>query len=101
MFYKDYLPVIRRRDLCALTGCIVTEIKLRKNSIIFTCNYKSSSQTPHEVENYCKKFFLTLSNVDDTSPFCTIVIGDFNARCSNWWAGDVSSKTGTELDSFF
>ena len=30
MFYKDYLPVIRRDDLCPFTECIVTEIKLGK-----------------------------------------------------------------------
>ena len=31
MFYKDYLPVIGRDDLCALSECIVTKIKLEKN----------------------------------------------------------------------
>ena len=27
MFYKDYLPIIRHNDLCALSECIVTDIK--------------------------------------------------------------------------
>ena len=81
MFSKGYLPNIRRDDLCALAECIVTEIKLGKKSIIFTCIYRSPSQTPDEFENYCQNFHLTLSNIDDTSPFCSIVIGDFNARC--------------------
>ena len=27
-----------------------------------------------------------------------MVIGDFNPRCKNWWAGDVSSNAGKELD---
>ena len=31
MFYKGYLRVIRRNDLCALSACIVTKIKLGKN----------------------------------------------------------------------
>ena len=35
MFYKDYLPAIRRDDLCGLTECIVTEIKLGRNIYIF------------------------------------------------------------------
>ena len=30
-FYKDYLPIIGRDDLCALSECIVTKIKLEKN----------------------------------------------------------------------
>ena len=31
MSYKDYLPIIRHDDLCALSECIVTEIELGKN----------------------------------------------------------------------
>ena len=31
MSYKDYLPITRHDDLCALSECIVTEIELRKN----------------------------------------------------------------------
>ena len=48
--------------------------------------------------SYCQNLHLALSNVGDTSPFCLIVIGDFNPRCKNWWAGDVSSNAGKELD---
>ena len=83
MFYKDYLPATRRDDHCVLTACIVTEIRLGKNSIFFTCSYKSPSQTPDEFESYCQNVHLTLSNIDDTSPSCSIVIEDFNARCKN------------------
>ena len=36
MFHKDYLLLIRRDDLCTLSECIVTEIKLGKKSIFFT-----------------------------------------------------------------
>ena len=82
-----------------LAEFIVLEIKFRKNSIIFTCNYRSLSQAAAEFDNHCKYFHLTLSNINDTSRFCTIVTGDFIGRCSNYWAGDVSSNTGTELDS--
>ena len=74
MFYKDYLPVVRLDDLCALSECIVSEIKFGKKSIFFTCNYRSPSHTPDESENYCQNFHLTLSNIDETSPFCSIVI---------------------------
>ena len=98
--FAVYLPVIRRDDLCALSEYIATEIKLGKKSIFFICNYRSPSQTPREFENYCKNFHLTLSNIDDASPLCSIVIGDFNARCRNWFAGDVNSNAGKELDSF-
>lgn len=43
MFYKNCLCVIRPHDLCALTECIVSEIKLWKKTTFFTSNYRSSS----------------------------------------------------------
>ena len=36
MFYKDYLLLIRRDDLCTLSECIVTEIKFGIKFIFFT-----------------------------------------------------------------
>ena len=70
-----------------------------KESIFFTCNYRSPSQTPDKFENYCQNFHLTLSNIDDTSTFRSIVIEDFNARCRDRWAGDVNSNAGKKLYS--
>ena len=99
MFYKEYLPVIKRDDLCALTECIVVEVNLGTKSLFFTCNYRSPSQTVDEFESYCQSLHLTLTNIDDTSPFSSVLIGDFNARCTNWWAADIDSKAGKELDT--
>ena len=99
MFYKDYLPVIRRDDLRALTECIVVEVNLGTKSLFFTCNNRSPSQTVDEFERYCQSLHLTLTNIDDTSPFSSVLIGDFNARCTNWWAADIDSKAGKELDT--
>ena len=67
MFYKDYLPVIICDDLCPLSECIVTEVKFGKKSIFFTCNYRSPSQTPDEVENNYQNFHFILSSIEDTS----------------------------------
>ena len=99
MFYKYYLPIIRRDDLCALSESAVTEIKLGKKTVFFTCNYRFPSQTPDEFENYCQNLHFTVSNIDDISLFCSIVFGDFSSRCRNWWAGDVNSNAGKVLDS--
>ena len=92
MFYENYLPVIGCDDLCALTECIVTEIKLGKKTIFFTCNCRSSSQTLDECKSYCQNLHLPFSNINNASPFCSIVIRNFNALCRNWWAGDVHLK---------
>ena len=99
MFYKDHLPIIRHDDLCALSKCIVVEVNLGTKSLFFTCNYSSPSQNVDEFESYCQSLHLTLRNIDDTSPFSSVLIGDFNARCTNWLASDIDSKAGKKLDT--
>ena len=84
MFYKEYLLINRRDDLFTLTECIVTEISLGKKSVFFTLSYRSPSQTTDEFEVYSRNLNLTLTNVDALSPFCHVLIGDFNARSSSW-----------------
>ena len=76
------------------------EDNLGTKSFFFTCNSRSPSQTVDEFESYCPSLRLTLTNTDDTSPFSSVLIGDFNARCTNWWTADIDSKAGKELDTF-
>ena len=76
MFYKEYLPINRRDDLCTLTECIVTEINLGKTSVFFTLSYRSPSQTTDEFEVYSQNLNLILTNVDALSPFCHVLIGE-------------------------
>ena len=66
MFYKDYLPVIRRDDLSTLTEHIVVGVNLGTKSLFFTCIYRSPSQTVGEFGSYCQSLHLTLTNTDDT-----------------------------------
>lgn len=91
VFYKEHLPIIRRDDLCTLSECIVIEINTGNKSIFLTCNYRSPSQTPDEFETYCQNLNLTLANIDDSSPLCSVLIGDFNARNSALWSDDKTS----------
>ena len=99
MFYKEYLPINRRDDLCTLTECIVTEINLGKKSVFFTFSYRYPSQTTDEFEVCSQNLNLTLTNVDALSPFCHALVGDFNARSSSWWSGDITTRVGRELEA--
>ena len=50
MYYKDYLLIIRRDDLCSLQECLVVEIKSGGQSCFFTCLYRSPSQNQDQFE---------------------------------------------------
>ena len=63
-----------------------------------TCNYHSPSQSHDEFENFCINFDLLLNNINDEFPICSIVRGDFNARCSSWWKNDITNTPGQKID---
>ena len=33
------------------------------------------------------------------SPFCSVVLRDFNGKCNKWWIGDSNDHCGLELDT--
>ena len=101
MYYKDYLLIIRRDDLCSLQECLVVEIKSGGQSCFFTCLYRSPSQNQDQFELFCGDLdLLCLSNINDLNPDCSISIGDFNARSSKWQALDSpDSSEGHKIES--
>ena len=64
-----------------------------------TCLHKSPSQNHDEPEHVCTNFDLHLSNINNIYPTCSIVLGDFNAKCSKWCSSDKNNTTGIELDN--
>ena len=66
-----------------------------KNLYFLVATIDPLSQTPNEFDNYCQNFHLTLSIIDDTP----IATGDCNVRCRDWWAEDLNSNAGKELES--
>ena len=86
IYHKEHIPLIRRDDLCTLDTCLVTEIW-------------SSSQNQEEFLIFWTNFEIPLSQLNDESPLCSIVTGDFNARCTNWWKDDITNSADREIAS--
>ena len=40
-----------------------------------------------------------LPNINDQHPACSIIIGDFNAKCSKWCSTDKDNTAGLKRDS--
>ena len=51
------------------------------------------------LKNFCLKFDLLLNKINDEFPLCSVITGDFNARCSRWWKNDITNLTGEEIDT--
>ena len=75
------------------------EINVNKEKCFFTCFYRLPSQSHDELERFCANFDLPFSNINDLHPTCSIVLGDFNAKCSKWRASGKNNSAGIELDN--
>ena len=99
IYYKEYIPLIKRDDICTLDNCIVTEIRSQREKCFLICIYRSPNQNNEEFENFCVNFDLLLRNINEEIPICSIITGDFNAGSSNWSNNDITNSVGQEHDS--
>ena len=82
IYFKQSLPLIRRDDLSTMQEAIVTEISVKNETCFFTCtSYRSPSQTHDEFKNFSSEQNLLLTNINNNQPVCSILIGDFDAKC--------------------
>ena len=85
IFYKEHLPFINRTDLTFIDECLIGEIKYKNSKCFVSCVYRSPNQTEDEFNNFTSCFEQTCSSIAMESPFSSIILGDFNAKCTNWW----------------
>ena len=75
---------------------------------VFTCFSRSPSQNHDELDNLrtklnyqikCSELNYLLTNINNNQPACSIVIDDFNAKCSKWCSNDKNNIAGLEIDN--
>ena len=82
---------MKKDDICTLDNCLVTEIRSQGEKCFLTCIYCSPSQIRDEFYDFCTKFYLILSNINQEFLLCSIVTADFDAR---WWQNDIINSAG-------
>ena len=75
----------------------LVKLKLKTRNALSTCIYRSPNQSVDEVENFLYGFERICTSISLESPFCSFIIGDLNAKCTNWWTRGTSNICGTEL----
>jgi len=97
LYYRDDLSVIVKPQLSSLDECLVCEVKSGGKKLVLCLLYRSPSQDSDEFSVFKQKWEETLSNINNISPTISIFIGDFNARNSDWWTGDVTNTQGVDI----
>ena len=67
---------------------------------IFTCLNRSPSQNCDQFSDFRKDFSIALNNINDHRPSCSVIVGDFNAKCSKWYPLDKNNAAGETLQTY-
>ena len=67
--------------------------------MIFIALYRSPSQSSDEFETFLNNFESDLGIISSLIPYIFTILGDFNAKSSNWCPRDITSQQGFEIDA--
>ena len=98
VYYEEHIPLARRDDLCTLSNCLVTEIRLENDKCFLTCLYRSPSQT-QELENFCTNLDTLMDHINNELPICSVITGYLNDRCSKCCNKNITNSVGREIDT--
>ena len=97
VYYKENLPFVNRRDITFLDECVVGEIRINNKKCFVTCIYRSPNQTQDEINIFLSNYDKICSSIALENPFCSFLIGDFNAKCTSWWSNGSNNPCGLDL----
>ena len=97
IYYKEHLPLICKSILTPLDESLVCELRCGNKKCFISVLYRSPSQSLDEFEKFKTGWEQTILNINNSNPYLTIFIGDFNARNSLWWGDDIINTEGSEL----
>ena len=97
MYYKNHIPLVRRSDLTRLDECLISEIHCGNKKVFISTLYRSPSQSADQFDLFKDRLEETVQGINDTSPHMSLLLGDFNARNSDWWDKDISNTHGLQL----
>ena len=98
MYYKKNLSlrIIGPSYFDQYLLCEVTcDNKKGYNAVI----YRSPSQSCNEFDDFLFHLEKHINQIKQLKPLLTIILGDFNARSSDWWPDDTTSPEGTHINS--
>ena len=98
LYHKNYLP-LRVLSISYLKECLNFELKIGDKPGNIIALYRSPSQSQDDFETFSDNFELTLETLAQKSSFLTTIIGDSNAKSSNWYSHDKTSFEGSTIES--
>ena len=84
--------------LC-LNESLLCEITNGSQKCIIGTVYRSPSQNLNEFKSFLSNFEFLLQDISNCNPYLTLLLGDYNARNTNWWHHDIITTVGIQLET--
>ena len=98
IYYKNFLPLILT-GVRLLDECIAFNLILSNKLCSFVALYRSPSQSQDNFATFSDNFEMTPDLVSKKNPFLLVVLGDFNAKLSQWHDKDSSTSEGISVEN--
>ena len=96
--FKESLPM-KVLNITNLHECLACALFLNGHRSYIVRLYRSPSQSSDEYDHFIKTFEQLIVYLNNFKPHLLLITGDFNARSSSKWSGDVDNTEGTRLES--
>ena len=97
IYYKNFLP-LKVTDVRLLEECIAFDLIISNKLCSFVALYRSPSQCQDDFATFSDNLEMTLDFVSKKNPFLLVVLGDFNAKLSQWHDKDTSTPEGISVE---
>ena len=98
IYYKNFLP-LKVTGVRLLEECIAFDLIISNKLCSFVALYRSPSQSQDDFATFSDNFEMTLDLVSKKNPFLIVVLGDFNAKLSQWHDKDSSTSEGISIEN--
>ena len=93
VYYKNFLR-LKVTGVRLLEECIAFDVIISNKLCSFVALCRSPTQSQDDFATFCDNFEMTLDLESKKNPFLLVVLGDFNAKLSQWHDKDSSTFEG-------
>ena len=98
IYYKENLS-LRIISTSYFDQCLLCEVTCQNQKGYIAVIYHSPSQSCIEFEDFLFNLEKLTNQIKPFKPSFTIILGNFNARSSDWWPDDITSPEGAHVNS--
>ena len=97
IYFKESLPGNCLPNLY-LKECLLFEVSINNKRGYVVSMYCSPSQTSNDFNSFTTNLEKIVVNISSANSHFILMIGDFNAKSSNWPSNDTTTAEGAQLD---